>query len=118
MWMVEKFLISCEAVGVVVVMILYVCFGSVPCGGDSIPYTFVCCPDLFSTIFQRQNRSLHTTTLWCVSFAVRLTDMNQWRVVFRVVEFRRDMSPVAVRAAIYSIFLAVFCGELVRLFRV
>ena len=34
--------------GVVVVMVLYVCFGSVPCGGDTLAYTFVCCPDLFA----------------------------------------------------------------------
>ena len=50
--------------------------------------------------------------------AVRLTDMDQRRVVFSLVELRGEVGAAAVRAAIHAVFFAVFCGEPVRLFRV
>jgi hypothetical protein len=49
MLMAEKFFSNCVAVGVVVfILLLVVRFDSVPCGGDTIEYFFVCRKDLFA----------------------------------------------------------------------
>ena len=48
-----RFLAAVLTVVVVImfVLVLYVCFSSVPSGGDTLAYNSVCCPDLFALFF-------------------------------------------------------------------